>query len=72
MNTNTKINKIDVACNNFKKVHKSGIKKFDTLDEWLEKESHLYLNETTVKKQTFKKFKRGQIVKVDFGINIGS
>ncbi len=75
MNVDTLIkvkDKIDTACKTFKKVHKSNYAKFNTLDEWLEKESLLFDNETKSTKTTYKKYERGQIVKVDFGINIGS
>ena len=72
MSVSTKINKIDIACNTFKKVHKSGFEKFNKLDEWLEKESNIFQNELIPNEKTFKKLARGQVVKVDFGINIGS
>ena len=72
MNVKTTTNKIDIACNTFKQVHNSGVSKFHTLDSWLEKESNTFLSETVTQKHTYKKFVRGQVVKVDFGINIGS
>ncbi len=72
MNVSTRINKIDTACNTFKKVQKSGYPKFNKLDEWLEKESNIFQNELISTKKTFKKLTRGQVIKVDFGINIGS
>jgi mRNA-degrading endonuclease toxin of MazEF toxin-antitoxin module len=71
MNTTT-INKIDCACKKYKKIHQSGYIKFDKLDDWLDKESTIFENEITNDKKTFKKLKRGQIIKVNFGINIGS
>ena len=71
-NITTKTNKIDIACNNFKQVHQSNKIKFKTLDDWLNKESNIFLKEVNSKNKTFKKYLRGQIVKVDFGINIGS
>ena len=72
MNINTETSKIDLACENFKKVNKSGIEKFNTLDNWLEKESNLFLKETKSNKVTYKKYMTGQLIKVDFGINIGA
>lgn len=64
--------KIDVACERFKKVKKTNITKFEKLDDWLEKESSIFEAETLVNKTQYPKFKRGQIIKVDFGVNIGS
>lgn len=50
--------------------------KFSYLDEWLLKSSKLLLNETnnfeTEVNQTYRTYKRGTIIKVDFGVNIGS
>lgn len=65
---------IDLASDNYKAVNKSNVLKFKTLDKWLFKESGIFKKEILVKKSKilFHKFKRGQIVKVDFGINIGS
>ncbi len=71
MTTLTK-DKIDDACTNFKKVHKSGKQKFKKLDDWLEKESNIFYNETKKKKNTYWKYSYGQLIKVDFGINIGT
>ena len=74
LNIETKINKIDIACNTFKKIQNRGIPKYNNLDKWLEKESFIFNNE--VKKynlnKTYPNFKRGQIIKVDFGINLGT
>lgn len=64
--------KIDVASNNYKIAINSNIIKFQKLDEWLEKESKIFVKETVPDTKTYKKYKRGQIIKVDFGINIGS
>lgn len=64
--------KIDIACENYKKAYESDNIKFNKLDNWLEKESNIFLEETHLKHKNYKKFSRGQIVKVDFGINIGS
>ncbi len=65
-------NKIDKAFKNFNLVYNSGNIKFSTLDNWLEKESNIFVNEINYTTSFYKKFKRGQIIKVDFGINIGS
>lgn len=72
VNEKTQIEKIDSACQQYKKVQKSNIEKFYTLGNWLNKESNIFCEETKGNKATFKKLKRGQIVKIDFGINIGS
>lgn len=64
--------KIDIACKNYKMAHVSNNIKFNKLDDWLYKESEFFINEISNIKGTYKKYKRGQIVKVDFGINIGS
>ncbi len=74
MNTIIKENKIDIACNTFKKVKNSKVDKFNKLDEWLYKESNIFNKE--VKHISYIKlypnFKRGQIIRVDFGVNIGT
>ena len=72
MSVNTKTNKIDLACNTFKKVQKSGFEKFNKLDEWLEKESNIFDGETQNIQNQFLKYKRGQILKIDFGVNVGT
>lgn len=64
--------KIDIACNNYKLAFNSNTPKFQKLDEWLEKESKIFIEETTTKSKTYKKYQRGQLIKLDFGINIGS
>ena len=51
--------------------------KFAYLDGWLLKESKLLLEETSKfennkERQTYKTYKRGTIIKVDFGVNLGS
>lgn len=45
--------------------------KFAYLDEWLLKKSELLLQETK-KKMQYRTFKRGTIIKVDFGVSLGS
>lgn len=67
------IDKIDEASKKFKNVFNSGVLKFSKLDEWLYKESTIYEKEIyNYKKIIYPKFRRGEIVKVDFGVNIGS
>ena len=63
--------RIDFACENFKKVRNSGSEKFKQLDIWLKKESNIFNNELAHTPSKFMKYKKGTIVKVDFGINIG-
>lgn len=47
--------------------------KFAYLDEWLLKNSKLLLTETNkYETKTYKTYKRGTIIKVDFGVNLGS
>ena len=50
--------------------------KFAYLDDWLLKNSKLLLTETNHfennKEQIYKTYKRGTIIKVDFGVNLGS
>ena len=65
-------NKINNTFQKFQKLSISPSPKFQKLDNWLEKEANIFLKE---KKQTtykYPKFKRGQIIKADFGINIGT
>lgn len=59
------------AMNNYKIVKESGNSKFERLDNWLEKESQLYKSEIKNNKRTYIHLKRGTIVKVDFGVNVG-
>ena len=72
MTVTTKKDKIDIACNTFKNIHKSGVKKFINLDDWLEKEINIFNNETKNTIFQYLKYKRGQLIKVDFGINLGT
>lgn len=68
------------AFSNYQKIaNKNLSNKFSYLDEWLYKKSSLLLDETTNCEKTGKNnkklsrtFKRGTIIKVDFGVNIGS
>lgn len=75
MNSNTKIDntaRIDNACKIFKKVNESNHPKFAKLDYWLEKESYIFDKETQNIQNQYLKYKRGQIIKIDFGVNIGT
>lgn len=64
--------KIDTACKKFKIVQKSNYPKYLKLDEWLEKESNIFEDETKGTSYNYLKYKRVQLIKVDFGINIGT
>lgn len=65
---------IDLACEKFKEIKNSNVPKFNTIDKWINKESCLYMHEILKFNNNinYKSFKRGQIIKVDFGINPGS
>lgn len=64
--------KIDTSCKKFKKVQKSNYPKYLKLDKWLEKESNIFEEETKGTNYNYLRYKRGQLIKVDFGINIGT
>lgn len=66
------IEKINDSCNNYKYAYKSNHSKFLKLGNWLEKESSIFKNEADKKYGKKPNFKRGEIIKVDFGINLGS
>ncbi len=66
------IRKINISCNNYKEVYISGYNKFSKLGNWLEKESLIFKNEVNNTINNKPNFKRGEIIKVDFGINMGS
>lgn len=66
------IQKIDNGCQNYKDTYKTGYSKFSYLGNWIEKESTIFKNETLNKNSNKPNFKRGEIIRVDFGINIGS
>lgn len=82
-NLNEKI-RLDKSYNNYHKIiNKKLPYKFSYLDEWLLKKSKLLNNESNrlmtelegvqnTKRQLFKTYQRGTIVKVDFGVGIGS
>lgn len=69
---NTQIKKIEKGCNNYKHSYYSHHPKFEKLGNWIEKESTIFKNEAEHKKMNKPNFKRGEIIKVDFGINLGS
>lgn len=67
---NIRLNK---AFNNYKKiVDKKLPYKFSYLDEWMLKSSNLLLKETNKEGKTYRTYKRGTIIKADFGVNMGS
>lgn len=59
-------------CEKFINIQNSGNKKFSKLKDWLKKESNFFEEEIKKKADIFLRYKRGQIIKVDFGVNIGS
>lgn len=63
--------RIHNACKKFINIQKQNTQKFKDLDLWLLKKSNIFEKELTYKPKTFMKYKRGTIIKVDFGINIG-
>lgn len=68
----TQIEKINESNRNYKSAYNTNFSKFKWLGNWLEKESIIFKNEAQKKKNNKPNFKRGEIIKVDFGINIGS
>ena len=72
INEKSQNEKIENSCINYKKAHNSKHIKFSKLGNWLEKESSIFKNEAHNKISNKPNFKRGEIIKVDFGINIGS
>ena len=68
----SQIQKIDDGCKNYKEAYNSKHSKFLYLGNWLEKESNIFKNEALKKDGNKPNFKRGEIIRVDFGINIGS
>ena len=76
MNVNLKemnqIKKIDYSCAKYKDAYNSQHIKFSNLGNWLLKESSIFKSESNNILYKKPSFKRGEIIKVDFGINIGS
>ena len=66
------IEKIESSCANYKSAYNSKQSKFMKLGNWLEKESIIFKNEAFKQKYNKPNFKRGEIIKADFGINMGS
>ena len=67
---NIRLNK---AFYNYKKIIAKNLPyKFSYLDEWMLKSSKLLLNETRNTTHKYRTYKRGTIIKVDFGVNLGS
>lgn len=76
--------RLDKSYNNYHKIIDKKLPyKFSYLDEWLLKKSKLLLEESNrllleleepenIQRQRFKTYQRGAIVKVDFGVGIGS
>lgn len=66
---------INYACDNFKNiVNNIQNSKFDHVDTWLKKTSITFEKENTnkINADTYPRFDYGTIIKVDFGVNIGS
>lgn len=66
------IEKIDESNINYKHAYNSKERKFNWLGNWLQKESTIFKNEANKKFNNKPNFRRGEVIKVDFGINIGS
>ncbi len=66
------IKKIYDACKKYEAAYNSKYTKFSKLGNWLDKESTIFYNESKRKKNKQLHYKRGQIIKVDFGVNVGS
>lgn len=63
---------IDLTKDILKFGRKTNNKKINYLPYWKLKESKLLLREMKYPRKYFSKYKRGTIIKVDFGVNIGS
>ena len=71
--SNVKQKKLIKAHQNNLEISKKNLSnKFEKFEENVLKESETLLYETTVKPSNFKRYARGRIVKVKFGVNIGS
>ena len=68
----TQIEKINESCENYKYAYNSNNLKFTWLGNWLQKESKIFKNESQNIINNKPNFKRGEIIKVDFGVNMGS
>ena len=68
----SQIEKIKDSSKRYQYVYESNNNKFSKMGNWLEKESTLFKKEVDGKKNNKPNFRRGEIIKVDFGINLGS
>ena len=68
----TQIEKIEESCINYKYTYNTKHNKFIKLGNWLKKESSIFKGESNKKEYNKPNFKQGEMIKVDFGINIGS
>lgn len=68
----TQIEKINESNKNYIYAYNTYFPKFKWLGNWLEKQSTIFKNEANKKKNNKPNFRRGEIIKVDFGINVGS
>lgn len=65
--------KIESACEKFKEIHKNNKKgKFGFLAEWLFFSSNRLAKEGSDKRIKYQRYKRGAIVLVNFGVNLGN
>lgn len=74
VNNNIKLDKSYINYNNI--INKKLPYKFTYLDDWLLKNSNLLLEETKLlenkENKNYKNYERGTIIKVDFGVSLGS
>lgn len=68
----SQIDKIESSCDNYKYAYETKYVKFKKLGNWLEKQSSVFKSESDNRIFIKPNFKRGQIIKVDFGVNMGS
>ena len=69
---NSQIEKIKDSSKRYQYVYESNNNKFSKIGNWLEKESTLFTKVVNGIKPNKPNFRRGEIIKVDFGINLGS
>lgn len=76
MDINDKISIMNEAHKNYSKIFNSDYSKFFYLPEWQFLESTLFIKEIDMAKNNtkkiYKQYKRGTIVRVNFGVNVGS
>ena len=68
----SQIEKIDKGCNNYKYAYETGHNKFKKIGNWIEKQSSIFKSEATNRMYNKPNFRRGEIIRVDFGVNVGS